>query len=39
MASMTRTYIAAINAFFNTSNRMMSFTGTRPDDEFYGFGR
>jgi len=31
--------IAAITAFFNLSNRMMSFAAIRPDDEFYAMGR
>jgi uncharacterized peroxidase-related enzyme len=31
--------IAAISAFFALSNRMASFTGMRPNDEFYLMGR
>ena len=31
--------IAAITAFFGLSNRMASFTGMRPNDEFYLMGR
>lgn len=31
--------IAAITSFFNMSNRMMSFTGIHPDDEFHALGR
>lgn len=31
--------IAGITAFFNLSNRMMTFVGIRPDDEFYMLGR
>jgi len=31
--------IAAVTAFYNMSNRMMSFLAVRPDDEFYSMGR
>ena len=31
--------IAAITAFYNLSNRMMSFTNIHPDNEFYALGR
>ncbi|WED23725.1 peroxidase-related enzyme [Vibrio sp. JC009] len=31
--------VAAITAFFNMSNRMMTFLAVRPDDEFYMMGR
>ena len=31
--------IAAITAFYNLSNRMMSFLAVRPDDQFSGMGR
>ena len=31
--------IAAVTAFYNMSNRMMSVLAVRPDDEFYGMGR
>lgn len=31
--------IAGITAFFNLSNRMMTFAAVRPDDEFYMLGR
>lgn len=31
--------IAGIVSFFNLSNRMMSFVGIHPDDEFYAMGR
>jgi len=31
--------IAGITAFFNMSNRMMTFAAVRPDDEFYTMGR
>ncbi|MDD9301289.1 MAG: peroxidase-related enzyme [Desulfobacter sp.] len=31
--------IAGITAFFNMSNRMMTFAGVRPDDQFYMMGR
>ena len=31
--------IAGITAFFNLSNRMMTFAAVRPDDQFYMMGR
>ncbi|WED24332.1 peroxidase-related enzyme [Vibrio sp. JC009] len=31
--------IAGLTAFYNMSNRMMSFLAVRPDDEFYKMGR
>lgn len=31
--------IAALTAFYNMSNRMMSFLAVRPDDQFYTLGR
>lgn len=31
--------IAGLTAFYNMSNRMMSFLAVRPDDEFYTLGR
>lgn len=31
--------IAGLTAFYNMSNRMMSFLAVRPDDEFYTMGR
>lgn len=31
--------VAGITAFFNLSNRMMTFLAVRPDDEFYLLGR
>lgn len=31
--------IAGLTAFYNMSNRMMSFLAVRPDDEFYKLGR
>lgn len=31
--------IAGITAFFNLSNRMMTFAAVRPDDQFYRMGR
>lgn len=31
--------VAGLTAFYNMSNRMMSFLAVRPDDEFYTMGR
>jgi len=31
--------VAGLTAFYNMSNRMMSFLAVRPDDEFYKMGR